>query len=89
MGFRHGWRTRPFLAVMFHNSGYQLSPYPAQPTNRSHEGCCEEWESGDVVWLGLRLDDYLDAGPSLERLGEVALLAESNDVVVKDLRVAI
>jgi hypothetical protein len=26
-------------------------------TNRPHEGCGEEWEGGDVVGLGLRLDD--------------------------------
>jgi hypothetical protein len=30
---------------------------PCNRTNRSHEGCGEEWESGDVVWLGLCLDD--------------------------------
>jgi len=58
-------------------------------TNRSHEGCGEEWEGSDVVWLGLRLDDQLDAGAGLERLGEVALLAEGNDVVVKGLEVAV
>jgi hypothetical protein len=49
------------------------------------EGCREEWEGGDVAWLGLRLDDQLDAGSGLEGLGEVALLAEGNDVVVKGL----
>jgi hypothetical protein len=58
-------------------------------TNRSHEGCGEEWESGDVVGLRLCLDDQLDAGAGLERLGEVALLAEGNDVVVKGLEVAV
>jgi hypothetical protein len=58
-------------------------------TNRSHEGCGEEWESGDVVWLGLRLDDQLDPGADLERLGEVALLAKCDDVVVKGLEVAV
>ena len=46
------------------------------------------WEGGDVVWLGLRLDDQLDAGAGLERLGEVALFAEGDDVVVKGLEVA-
>jgi hypothetical protein len=30
---------------------------PCNRTNRSHEGCGEEWKCGDVVWLGLRLDD--------------------------------
>jgi putative ATP-dependent endonuclease of OLD family len=35
---------------------------PCNRTNRSHEGCGEEWESGDVVWLGLCLNDQLDAG---------------------------
>jgi hypothetical protein len=58
-------------------------------TNRSHEGCGEEWESGDVVWLGLRLNDQLDLGADLEGLGEVALLAEGNDVVVKGLEAAV
>ena len=57
--------------------------------NRSHEGCGEEWEGGDVVWLRLCLDDQLDAGAGLEGLGEVALLAEGNDVVVKGLEVAV
>ena len=57
--------------------------------NRSHKGCGEEWEGGDVVWLGLRLDDQLDPGADLERHGEVALLAEGDDVVVKGLEVAI
>ena len=38
--------------------------------NRLHEGCSEEWESGDVVWLGLRLDDQLDAGAGLEGLAK-------------------
>ena len=32
---------------------------PCNRMNRSHEGCGEEGESGDVVWLGLRLDDAL------------------------------
>jgi hypothetical protein len=38
-------------------------------TNRLHEGCGEEWESGDVVWLGL----CLDCGT--ENLASVRLLA--------------
>ena len=54
-----------------------------------HEGCGQEWKSGDVVWLGLRLDDQLDASAGLERLGEVALLAKGDDVVVKGLEVAV
>jgi hypothetical protein len=62
---------------------------PRNRTNRLHEGCGEEWESGDVVWLGLRLDYQLDAGAGLEWLGEVALLTEGNDVVVKGLEVAV
>jgi hypothetical protein len=37
----------------------------------------------------LRLDDQLDARSLLERLGEVALLAEGNDVVVKGPDVAV
>jgi hypothetical protein len=48
--------------------------------------------SGRVAMLSgwdLCLDYQLDAGASLERLGEVALLAEGNDVVVKGLEVAI
>jgi hypothetical protein len=53
--------------------------------NRSHEGCGEEWESGDVVGLRLCLDDQLDAGALLEGLGEMPLLAECHDVVVKGL----
>ena len=57
--------------------------------NRSHEGCGEEWDACNIVWLGLRLDDQLDAGACLELLGEVALLAEGNDVVVKGLKVAV
>ena len=64
----------------------EISP-PCNQTNWSHEGCGEEWKSGDVVWLGLRLDDQLDAGAGLKRLGEVALLSEGNDVVVKGLKV--
>ena len=56
---------------------------------RSHEGCGEERDAGDVVWLRLRLDYQLDAGAGLERLGKVALLAEGNDVVVKGLEVAV
>jgi hypothetical protein len=63
--------------------------YDANRTNRSHEGCGEEWESGDVVGLRLRLDDQLDAGALLERLGEMTLLAECHDVVVKGLKVAV
>ena len=39
--------------------------------------------------LRLRLDDQLDASACLELLGEVALFAESNDVVVKGLEVAV
>ena len=46
-------------------------------------------EGGDVIGLGLRLDDKLDACSLLEGLGEVALLAEGNDVVVKGLEVAV
>jgi hypothetical protein len=57
--------------------------------NRSHEGCGEEWDDGDVVRLGLRLNDYLDASACLEAFGEAALLAEGNDVVVKGLEVAV
>ena len=57
--------------------------------DRSHEGCGEGWEGGDVVGLGLRLDDQLDAGALLQRLGEVALLAECNDVVVEGLQDAV
>ena len=57
--------------------------------NRSHEGCGKERESGYVVWLRLCLDYQLDAGAGLERLGEAALLAEGNDVVVKGLLVAV
>jgi len=37
----------------------------------------------------LCLDDQLDAGAGLEGFGEVALLAEGNDVVVKGLEVAV
>jgi hypothetical protein len=62
---------------------------PCNRTNRSHEGCGEEWEGGDVVWLRLRLDDQLDAGAGLEGLGEVALPAEGDYVVVKGLEVAV
>jgi len=51
--------------------------------------CGEEWESSDVVWLGLRLNDQFDTGAGLEWLGEVALLAEGNDVVVKGRSVAV
>ena len=36
-----------------------------------------------------RLDDQLDAGAGLEWLGEMALIAEGNDVVVKGLEVAV
>jgi len=57
--------------------------------NRSHEVCAEDWKSGDVVWLRLRLDDQLDTGADLDRLGEVALLAKGNDVVVKGLECAV
>ena len=57
--------------------------------NRSHKGCGKEGQCGDVVWLGLRLDDQLNAGAGLELLGEVALLAEGDDVVVKSLKVAV
>ena len=58
---------------------------PCNRIDRSHEGCGEERESSDVVWLRLRLDDQLDASSLLKRLGEVALLAEGDDVVVKGL----
>ncbi len=34
--------------------------YRATGRDRSHEGCGEEWKGGDVVGLGLRLDDQLD-----------------------------
>ncbi|HEY5214134.1 MAG TPA: hypothetical protein VIJ38_14055 [Acidobacteriaceae bacterium] len=51
--------------------------------------CGEEWKSSDVVWLGLRLNDQFDTGAGLEWLGEVALLAEGNDVVVKGRSVAV
>lgn len=54
--------------------------------NRSHEGCGEEWDGGDVVWLGLRLNDQLDAGSLLEGLGEVTLFAPGYDVIVKATR---
>jgi hypothetical protein len=37
----------------------------------------------------LRLDDQLDASALLEWIGEVALLAECHDVVVKGLKVAV
>jgi hypothetical protein len=46
-------------------------------------------EGGDVIGLGLRLDDKLDACSLLEGFGEVALLAEGNDVVVEGLLVAV
>jgi hypothetical protein len=49
--------------------------------NRPYERGGEEWDGGDVVWLGLRLNDQLDAHAVLEGLGEVALLAEGDDVV--------
>jgi len=62
---------------------------PCNRIDRSHEGCGEERESSDVVWLRLRLDDQLDASSLLKRLGEVALLAEGDDVVVKGLEVAV
>jgi hypothetical protein len=57
--------------------------------NRSHEGCGQQRDRCDVVGLRLRLYDHLDAGASLERLGEVALFAPGNDVVVKGLKVAV
>ena len=57
--------------------------------NRSHEGCREEWDARDVVWLRLRLDDHLDAGASLTGVREVSLLSPGNDVVVKGLEVAV
>jgi hypothetical protein len=57
--------------------------------NRSHEGCGQQRNRCDVVGLRLRLYDHLDAGASLERLGEVALFAPGNDVVVKGLKVAV
>jgi len=57
--------------------------------NRSHEGCGEKWESSDVIWLRLRLYDQLDAGAGLKLSGEVALLVESNDIIVKSLEVAV
>ena len=57
--------------------------------NRSHEGSGEKWESSDVTWLRLRLYDQLDAGAGLKLSGEVALLVESNDVIVKGLEVAV
>jgi hypothetical protein len=46
-------------------------------------------EGDDVVGLGLRLNDQLDACALLQRRGEVALLAKCNDVVVKGLKVAV
>ena len=61
---------------------------PCNRICRSHEGCCEERDARDVVWLGLCLDDQLDASACLELLGEVALFAKGNDVVVKSLEVA-
>jgi len=36
---------------------YTSDAFRATGRTRSHEGCDEEWESGDVVGLGLRLDD--------------------------------
>jgi hypothetical protein len=57
--------------------------------NRSHEGCCEKWDRCDVVRLRLRLNDELDAGASLKWLGEVALFAPGNDVVVEGLKVSV
>ena len=57
--------------------------------NRSHEGCGEEWDARDVVWLRLRVDDQLDAGACLKLLSEVALFTEGNDVVMKGLEVVV
>jgi hypothetical protein len=37
----------------------------------------------------LRLDDQFDSGAGLERLSEVALLAEGDYVVVKSVEVAV
>ena len=54
------------------------------PANRPHEGCGEKWNGGDVIGLRLGLDGELDAGALLEGLGEVALLAEGDYVVVED-----
>ena len=62
---------------------------PRNRTNRSHEGCSEEWDAGDVVGLGLCLNYQLDAGSLLERLGEVALFAPGYDVVAEGLEVAV
>ena len=62
---------------------------PCNRICRSHEVCCEERDARDVVWLGLCLDDQLDASACLELLGEVALFAKGNDVVVKGLEVAV
>ena len=57
--------------------------------NRSHKGCGKEGNGGDVVGLRLRLNDELDAGAFLERLGQIALLAPGNDVVVEGLQVPV
>ena len=62
---------------------------PCNRVNRSHEGCRQEWESGDIVWLRLRLNYQLDAGAGGEGLSEVALFPEGDDVVVKGLEVAV
>jgi hypothetical protein len=62
---------------------------PCNRTDRSHEGCGEEWDAGDIVRLGLCLDYQLDASPLLEGLGEVAFFAPSYDVVAECLEVAV
>jgi hypothetical protein len=58
-------------------------------TNRSHEGCGEEWDAGDVVGLRLCFDDQLDADSLLEGLGEVAFFAPGYDVVAECLTVTV
>jgi hypothetical protein len=62
---------------------------PCNRTKRSHEGCGEEWDAGDVVGLRLCLDYQLDAGSLLEGLGEVAIFAPGYDVVAECLEVAV
>ncbi len=56
-----------------------LCTIPAQPDEPVARTLREQWEGGDVVWLGLHLDDQLDG----------VALAERNDVILKELEVAV
>jgi hypothetical protein len=61
----------------------------ADGMNRPYEGCGQQRDRRYVVGLRLCLNDHLNVGAPLERLGVMALFAPGNDVVMKGLEVAV